>query len=153
MKRFIQCVCLVVICFAVCTVTASVENINQRAGNYFVTYSAYFERVSESQYEICFTVTALDELDELGAKIMKLKRSADEVTGPLWQPTVCPIILKWLINLELSTIQGMLTAPVLLGTTIWRRLNCMRRMEIPLPRIQFGQQHLISLNFMQAQKS
>lgn len=79
MKRFTQCACLILVfAMAFAVPTSAMEIGNQKASNYFAAYSAYFDHDSGNQYDICFSVTALDEMDELGAKTITLKRSTDQ---------------------------------------------------------------------------
>lgn len=79
MKRFVRLVCLSLAFIMTFAVPAmAVENGNQKASNYFMSYSDYFVHTSGNNYQIWFTVTAVGEMDELGAKTITLKRSTDQ---------------------------------------------------------------------------
>ena len=80
MKRFVSCLCLILVCSMILVVPAmAAENGNHRASDYFMSYSAYFDHAYGNQYEIWFSVTALRQMDELGVKTIRLKQSSDEV--------------------------------------------------------------------------
>ena len=75
MKRLIKSVCLfmaVVMLFATTAFAAE-----SRASNYFAMTSTYLERVSSSEIEIWFDVTAVGRMDQLGVQKIKLQRSTD----------------------------------------------------------------------------
>lgn len=55
----------------------AIENTEQRASYYFMSYSVY---LWESTNEAWFEVTALDIMDELGASTIKIERSTDQTT-------------------------------------------------------------------------
>jgi len=80
MKQFIRCVCVVLVCSMILAVPVSAaETANQRASDYFMAYSTYFQPVSGSSYQIWFEVTATGMMDELGVKTITVKRSADDI--------------------------------------------------------------------------
>lgn len=80
MKRFIRCVCLVLVFASVMTLPAfAAETTDARASNYFMSSSAYFNVLSGSKFEIWFDVTATGLMDELGASKIELERSSDGV--------------------------------------------------------------------------
>lgn len=80
MKRFIRCICLILVC-AMCMITPAIaaENTNLRASSYFRSGSVYLWKISGTQFQVWFDVTALDTMDELGASKIKVERSTDEV--------------------------------------------------------------------------
>lgn len=141
MKRFISCLCLILVCSMILAVPAmAAENGNQRASDYFMSYSAYFEHTSGNQYEIWFRVTALDEMDQLGVKTIRLKRSTDEVnwstiatynkdnysqmvnkngavTHAGYVPCTCTSGYYYMAEIELYAKDGNSTATMTVGTT------------------------------------
>lgn len=79
MKRFTQCICLVLVlatCLAV--PAAAAEEISPYASSYFMCFSAYLWKTSETEFEVWFDVTAVDGMAELGACVIKVQRSPDK---------------------------------------------------------------------------
>lgn len=82
MKRFTQCVCVILVLAAILTIPAfAAEAIGERASAYFFKYSAYIYRVSSTKFEVWFDITAVDTMDKLGAKEIKVQRSSN---GDYW---------------------------------------------------------------------
>ena len=80
MSRFVRMVCIILVLASVMTMPAyALEGMDQRASNYFSFGSAYFNVISDSQFEIWFDVTATGLMDELGASIIELERSSDGI--------------------------------------------------------------------------
>ena len=80
MKKLIRCVCLILVCSMVLAIPVSAAEIgNQRATDYFMDYSVYFQPTWGSNYQIWFEVTATGMMDELGVKKITVERSTDEV--------------------------------------------------------------------------
>jgi len=141
MKQFVKLVSLVLACVMILAVPVSAsEMANQRASNYFAYYSAYFEHISGNQYEIWFSVTAVDEMDQLGVKTIRLKRSTDEdnwstvatyskdnysqmvnkngaVTHAGYVPCTCTSGYYYMAEIELYAKDGNSTATMTVGTT------------------------------------
>ena len=76
MKRLIRTVCFLMAAVMLFTTTAFAAE--SRASDYFMMTSTYLERVSSSKIEIWFDVTAVDRMDELGVKEIRLQRSTDK---------------------------------------------------------------------------
>ena len=84
MRRFVRFVCLFLVFASVATIPVfAVENTESRASSYFAYGSAYFTVTSSTELEICFDVTAVGMMDELGASKIVLERSTDGVN---WSP-------------------------------------------------------------------
>lgn len=75
MKRLIKSLCLFMAVVMLFTTTAFAAE--SRASNYFMMTSTYLERVSSSEIEIWFDVTAVSRMDQLGVQKIKLQRSTD----------------------------------------------------------------------------
>lgn len=86
MKRFTQCICVLLVCVMMLSTTAfAAETAAPRASNYFMASSVYFWNTSGRNYEIWFDVTAVGSMAELGASKIQVQRSTDESN---WS-TVC----------------------------------------------------------------
>lgn len=84
MRRFIQCICFVLVIAMFLPVSAmAVEAPNPRGSDYFMKYSCYLWEVSDTQFQIWFDITALDIMDELGSSEITLYRSSDQIN---WTP-------------------------------------------------------------------
>lgn len=82
MKRFTQCICLILIVAAFFTVPAlAAEDGELRASNYFMTNSQYLYKTSNTSFDICFDVTGVGTMEELGASKIILQRSSN---GSSW---------------------------------------------------------------------
>lgn len=78
MKRFIRCVCLVLVVACLTTNLAfAAENVEPRASNFFWCSSVYLYQRSDRTFEVWFDVSAVHTMDELGASVIKVQRSAD----------------------------------------------------------------------------
>lgn len=74
MKRFTQCICLLLICAMLLPTVAMAASVGDtRASSYFSYSSAYLVQTGNS-YEICCTVTATGLMDELGFAVIKVQR-------------------------------------------------------------------------------
>ena len=47
------------------------------ASDYFGSHSVYLTKSSGSQFQVNFSVTAVDQMDKLGANVIKIQRSSD----------------------------------------------------------------------------
>ena len=80
MKRFTQCICLLLVCVMMFSTTAfAAETLESRASDFFVGSSVYFWNTSGNNYEIWFDVTAKGTMAELGTSKIQVQRSTDEV--------------------------------------------------------------------------
>lgn len=75
MRRLIKAVCLLMAAVMLFTTTAFAAE--SRASDFFMMTSTYLERVSSSEIEIWFDVTAVGRMDQLGVQKIKLQRSTD----------------------------------------------------------------------------
>lgn len=79
MKRFSQCVCLILIVAMVFAMPVfATEAVEQRSSAYFMKFSVYLWEIEGSKFEVWFDVTAVESMDELGTKTIKVQRSTDE---------------------------------------------------------------------------
>ena len=76
MNRFVKIVCLFLAVVIALPVTAFAAE--ERASNFFAITSTYLSKVSGTTFKVWFDVTAVDEMDELGVKTIKIQRSADK---------------------------------------------------------------------------
>lgn len=77
MNRFVRLICLVVI-FSMClAIPAGAEEISPYASNYFGSYRAYLSGETSTSFQVCFTVTALRQMDKLGVDYIDIECSSD----------------------------------------------------------------------------
>lgn len=75
MKKFVKLIALVlVLAMAMALPVAATES---RASSFFVGSNVYLYKVSSTQFQACFSVTATGGMDELGASEIKIQRSSD----------------------------------------------------------------------------
>ena len=80
MKRFTQCICILLVCAMMLATTAfAAETVEPRGSDFFVGSSVYFWNTSGRNYEIWFDVTAKGTMTELGASEIRVQRSTDEI--------------------------------------------------------------------------
>lgn len=79
MKRLTQFVCLILIASMLLTIHVFAA---EQASDFFAAHSCYLWEVSDSEFEACFNVTAVDAMDVLGASEIKVQRSAN---GSDWE--------------------------------------------------------------------
>ena len=77
MKRFIQCVCLILVLSVFLAIPVTAEEISPWSSRYFMSVSAYIYNVSSTQFQVRFNVTATGMMDELGVNSIEVQRSAD----------------------------------------------------------------------------
>lgn len=75
MKRLIQFVCLLLILSMVLAIPGFAA---EQASHFFVSHSCYLWEVSDSEFMVCFDVTAKAGMDVLGASEIKVQRSTDK---------------------------------------------------------------------------
>ena len=79
MKKFTQCICVLLVCVMMLSTTAfAAETVESRASDYFAASSVYFWNTSGRNYEIWFDVTAKGTMAELGTSKIQVQRSTDE---------------------------------------------------------------------------
>lgn len=79
MKRFTQCVCILMVAvMLMATPVFAAESVEQRASNFFGSYSVYLWKTSNTQFQVWFEVTAVSGMDKLGASTIKVQRSTDK---------------------------------------------------------------------------
>lgn len=78
MKRFTQCICLIlVISMFLITPAFAAEAVTPYSSKYFLASSAYLERTTGTQFRVWFEITAMEGMDELGVSSIKIQRSSD----------------------------------------------------------------------------
>lgn len=79
MKRFIQVVCILLVCAMLMPISAlAAADDGSRASNFFTASSVYFWHVSGSNYQIWFSVTAVNTMQKVGVSKIVVERSTDE---------------------------------------------------------------------------
>ena len=78
MKLHIKLICILVIISMMMTTGFAVENVNQRASSYFTMSSVYLHKISSTQFQVWFEVTATGGMTKLGASTIKVQRSTDK---------------------------------------------------------------------------
>ena len=78
MTRFVKQICffLAVIVFVSMPVYAA-ETLDQRSSNYFAAHSVYLHKISSTQFQAWFEVTAVGGMQKIGARTIKIQRSTD----------------------------------------------------------------------------
>jgi len=79
MKRFSQCVCLVlslILLFSVPAQAAGIED--SRASSFFSNSAVYLYKTSSNSFQAWFEVTCVRTMDEVGAKEIRIQRSTDD---------------------------------------------------------------------------
>lgn len=78
MKRFLRAICfLMAVVTLLSTAAFAAESGNARASDYFMMTSTYIDRYDDDELEIWFDVEAVDRMDVLGVRYIKLQRSTD----------------------------------------------------------------------------
>lgn len=77
MKRLTQLVCLLLVASVFLTIPAQAAT---RGSDYFAAHSCYLWEISDSEFEVCFDVTAVGGMDKLGVSEIKVQRSANGVS-------------------------------------------------------------------------
>lgn len=82
MKRFIRCICILLVVVILLTTPAfAVESAQSRSSSYFIRSSVYLYKLSGASFEVWFDLTATHSMQELGASTIKVQRSSD---GETW---------------------------------------------------------------------
>lgn len=80
MKRFICCMCMLLVMVTVLAIPAlATENIEPKASSFFGGSSVYLCNVSGNYFEAWFDVTAVGTMDAIGANFIKIQQSSDGV--------------------------------------------------------------------------
>lgn len=77
MKQFTRCVCIVLVAVMILGVPVSAAGVS-RASNFFAMTGTYIEKGSGTTFEVWFDVTAVEMMDVVGVKTIKIQRSADK---------------------------------------------------------------------------
>lgn len=82
MKRVTQVICTILFIALFLTVPAFAAEAGElRASDFFATNSQYLYKTSDTSFDICFNVTGLGQMDELGASKIIVQRSSN---GSSW---------------------------------------------------------------------
>jgi len=79
MKRFLRCVCLILVLSLTLAIPTFAAEATPRASNYFGKRTCYLWNVSSSGFDVWFEVVAVRTMIELGASTIKVQRSTDTV--------------------------------------------------------------------------
>lgn len=83
MKRFINCICLLLVISTVMAIPAmAAETDNARSSSYFSSFDAYFHWTSSTQFQVWFNVTGTGLMDEIGASSISIQRKP--TSGGSW---------------------------------------------------------------------
>lgn len=87
MKRIIQCITaiLLVACFFTMPVLAAEDQVD-RASDFFIGDTAYLSKVSDTEFNVWFSVSAVKGMDELGVSVMYIDESPDRSD---WTEVAC----------------------------------------------------------------
>lgn len=78
MKRFMKCISLILSMVVLLTIPAKAAAANNsRASNYFASSAVYLHKTSTTTFQAWFDVTCVRTMDKVGAKEIKIQRSAD----------------------------------------------------------------------------
>ena len=79
MNRFVRIVCFSLVVFMLISIPAyAVDDLNNRASNYFAAHSVYLYKTSSTQFQAWFEVTAVGTMQKVGASTIKVQRSTDK---------------------------------------------------------------------------
>ena len=82
MKRFLKIISLILTIALVCAVpVCAEEESSARSSSYFIGHDAYLYKISSTKFQVWFDVDAPREMEELGARTIKVQRSSD---GSTW---------------------------------------------------------------------
>ena len=79
MKRFIRVICLLLTISMLCAIPAYAQEQESRGSSYIATYRAYCTRTSATTLVVSFIVTGMGIMDEIGANMIKVQYSSDQV--------------------------------------------------------------------------
>jgi len=81
-KRFLKITSLVLAIVLVCAVpVCAEEEASSRTSAYFLAHDLYLSKKTSTKFQVHFDVDAMNIMDELGAKTIKVQRSPD---GSTW---------------------------------------------------------------------
>ena len=79
MKRYIRLVCLILVFAILAAVPVCAQEQSARASEYLSSYRAYCTRTSTTTLEVSFHVVGTSRMDEIGANMIKVQYSSDQV--------------------------------------------------------------------------
>lgn len=88
MKRFLRCVSLFLVMAMLLSIPAFAqtrEEVSTWSSAFFMRHLQYLYKITSVQFEVWFEVTAVSGMDELGASVIKVQRSANGTSG--WETT------------------------------------------------------------------
>lgn len=78
MKRFIRCICLILVAVTLMTTPAfAAESVSARSSSFFACSSVFLWKTSDTTFEVWFDVTCLHIMEKTGASVIKVQRSGD----------------------------------------------------------------------------
>lgn len=75
MKRATRFFCLLLIMSLILAIPVFAA---EQASHFFASHSCYLWELSDSEFQVCFNVTAVDAMDVLGVSEIKVQRSTDK---------------------------------------------------------------------------
>lgn len=75
MKRFTMLVCLLLIASMILAIPTLAA---EQASDFFMSHSSYLWEISDSEFQVWFRVTAVEGMDVLGVREIKVQRSTDK---------------------------------------------------------------------------
>ena len=79
MKRFIRLVCLLLVFASLASFPAYAQENSSRASSYLSSYRAYCTKTSSTTGVVSFQVIGAGQMEEIGAKTIKVQYSSDQV--------------------------------------------------------------------------
>ena len=79
MKRYIRLVCMLLVFATLVAVPAHAQEQEPRASQYIAAYRAYCTRTSTTTLAVSFQIIGMDDMDEIGANMIKVQYSSDQV--------------------------------------------------------------------------
>lgn len=80
MKRFLRTICILLFFVMLLhPIAHAAENADIRSSHFFARHTTYIEQITERQFEVWFSVVAVDIMDELGVSSIIIQRSSDGV--------------------------------------------------------------------------
>lgn len=79
MNRVIRIVCLCLVFSVILAIPVAAEEIAPYASSFFGSHSTYLRGTSSTSFQVCFTVTGVSLMSEIGVDYIDIERSSDGV--------------------------------------------------------------------------
>lgn len=84
MKRFLRCVCLILVMATIMTIPAmAAETVEPRSSQYFSSFDAYLHWTSSTTFQVWFDVTGTGVMSEIGVSEIEIQRKP--TNGSSWE--------------------------------------------------------------------